>query len=103
MSNKLNSKNDVSTPDKIVSNQNPLISDGDWQSIEKNHVLLLHALRFFLEKSMLLFSAPTIHWGFLFHKFCQIFTFYSILYLILRYTKEEAEVQKQALQFVPAR
>ena len=38
-----------------------------------------------------------------FSKFCQISTFYSILYLILRFTKEEAEVRKQGLSFVPAR
>ena len=28
---------------------------------------------------------------------------FSILYLVLRFTKEEAEVRKQALSFVPAR
>ena len=38
-----------------------------------------------------------------FSKFCQISTFYSILHFILRFTKEEAEVRKQALPFVPAR
>ena len=38
-----------------------------------------------------------------FPKFCQISTFYSILYLILRFTEEEAGVRKQALLFVPAR
>ena len=38
-----------------------------------------------------------------FPRFCQISTFYSILYLILRFTKEEAEIRKQALPFVPAR
>ena len=37
-----------------------------------------------------------------FSKFCQISTFYSNLYLILRFTKE-AEARKQALPFVPAR
>ena len=58
MSNKLNSKNDVSTPNKIVSNQIPRISDGDWQSIEKNHVLLLHALRFFWKKVCCYFPPP---------------------------------------------
>ena len=36
-----------------------------------------------------------------FSKFCQISTLYSILNLILRFTKE-AEVQKLALPFVPA-
>ena len=38
-----------------------------------------------------------------FSKFCQTSTFYSILYLILRFTKEEAGVRKQALPLVPAR
>ena len=38
-----------------------------------------------------------------FFEFCQISSFYSILYLILRFTKEETEVRKQALPFVPAR
>ena len=33
----------------------------------------------------------------------QTSTFYSILYLILRFTNEEAEVRKQAFPFVPAR
>ena len=41
--------------------------------------------------------------AFFFSKFCQISTFYSILYLILPFTKEETEVRKQALSFGPAR
>ena len=38
-----------------------------------------------------------------FFQFCLISTFYSTLHLIFRFTKEEPEVQKQALPFVPAR
>ena len=38
-----------------------------------------------------------------FYKFCQISTFYYFSLLIFRFTKEEAEVRKQALPFVPAR
>ena len=39
---------------------------------------------------------------YVFSKFCQISSFYSILYLILRFTSEETEVRKQVLPFVPA-
>ena len=38
-----------------------------------------------------------------FSKFCQKSTFYSISTLILHFTKEEAEVRKQAFPFVTAR
>ena len=38
-----------------------------------------------------------------FFQICQNSTFYSILNLILRFTKEEAEIRKQAFPFVPAR
>ena len=36
------------------------------------------------------------------YKFCQNSTFHSFINLILRFTKEEAEVRKQGLTFVPA-
>ena len=61
----------------------------------------------------LLLSAPQIYLGMVdekiiicdavFSKLCQISTFYSTLYLILHCFKEEAEVRKQGLPFIPAR
>ena len=41
-------------------------------------------------------------WRFFF-KVCQISTFYSPLFLLLRFNKEEADVRKQALPYVPTR
>ena len=41
--------------------------------------------------------------GRLVSKFCLNSTLYSILNIILRFTKEETEVRKQAFPFVPAR
>ena len=55
----------------------------------------------FITWDKLSFSATNLFVRF-FCKFCQI-SFYSTLYLILRVTKQEAEVRKQALPFVPAR